>query len=430
MTNQAPGRRTFLKTAGAAALAAAAARAANDKVNIAFIGVGRMGTENIGHCAKLPGFEIVAVCDVYQPALDAAVELVRNFGFAAVKPVRDFRQILADKSIDAVCISTPDHWHAYMAVEACKAGKDVWVEKPACVYVEEGVSMIQAARKFDRVVQAGTMQRSGAFFRKAHEIVKHGDLGDITFCRAFQSELSSKEGWGNPPDCDPPRDLDWDLWLGPAPARPFNPNRFGVAPHRWSTFRYFWDYAGGAMTDWGVHLLDIVHLAFDEVMPLEVAAQGGKFYSTDNTETPDTMQVTYRYPGFIGSYEIRQASPYPLYDAAYGTAFHGTDATLMVNRDGYTVFRKGAAPVVEKDRALADMNVPHWRNFLAAIRSRQRPTSDIETCVRSTIACVLANLSMRHGLTLTWDDGAMTVRQPEALPYLKPTYRAPWKLEV
>jgi predicted dehydrogenase len=317
-----------------------------------------------------------------------------------------------------------------MAVEACKAGKDVWVEKPACVYVEEGVSMIRAARKFDRVVQAGTMQRSGAFFRKALEIVKHGDLGDITFCRAFKSELSSKEGWGNPPDCDPPRDLDWDLWLGPAPARPFNPNRFGVFPNHWSSFRYFWDYAGGAMTDWGVHLLDIVHLAFDEVMPLEVSAQGGKFYSTDNTETPDTMQVTYRYPGFIGSCEIRQANPFPLYDAAYGTAFHGTDATLMVNRDGYTVFRKGAAPVVEKDRALAEMNVPHWRNFLAAIRSRQRPTSDIETCVRSTIACVLANLSMRHALTLTWDDRAQTVRQPEAQPYLKVTYRAPWKLEV
>jgi predicted dehydrogenase len=317
-----------------------------------------------------------------------------------------------------------------MTVEACKAGKDVWVEKPACVYVEEGLTMIAAARKYGRVVQGGTMQRSGGFFRKAREIVKSGELGDIALCRAFQTDTAGQEDWGNPPDSDPPWTLDWDLWLGPAPARRFNANRFGVAPGRWSTFRYFWDYAGGAMTDWGVHLLDIVQFAFDESMPVEVTAQGGKFYSTDNTETPDTMQVTYRYPGFVGAYESRTAIAPPPAEWNYGTAFHGSKATLLVNRKGYAVFRRGATPMVESNPALEEMNVPHWRNFLECIRTRQRPTSDIETCVRSTITCVLANLSMRHGLTLTWDDSAMTVRQPEALPYLKANYRAPWKLEV
>lgn len=436
MTTEAADRRAFLKAAGGAALTLSLftgrLKGANDKVNIAFIGVGRMGSENVGYCAEVPGFEIVAVCDVYQPALDVAVKLARQRGFPGVKAVGDFREILADKSVDAISIATPDHWHAYMAVEACKAGKDVWVEKPACVYVEEGLKMVQAARKFKRVVQGGTMQRSGAFFRKAREIVKSGELGDITFCRAFQAGESTREGWGNPPDSDPPRGLDWELWLGPAPTRPFNANRFGVAPGRWSTFRYFWDYAGGSMTDWGVHLLDIVQFAFDEAMPLEVSAQAGKFYSTDNTETPDTMQVTYRYPGFIGSYESRTANSFPLYDSRYGTAFHGTNATLMVNRRGYTIFRHGpgAAPIVENDPALADMNVPHWRNFLECVRSRKQPTSDIENCVRSTLTCVLANISMRHGLTLTWDDRAKTVRQAEALPYLQARYRAPWKLEV
>jgi predicted dehydrogenase len=436
MTNESAHRRAFLRAAGGAALTSSLftgnLRGANDKVNIAFIGVGRMGYDNLGYCAKVPGFEIVGVCDVYQPALDAAVERARKQGFHGVKAVHDFREILADKSVDAVCISTPDHWHAYMTVEACKAGKDVYVEKPACVYVEEGVKMVAAARKYARVVQGGTMQRSGGYFQKAREIVKSGDLGDITFCRTFQADAPKKEGFGTPPDSDPPPGLDWDLWLGPAPAHPFNPNRWGVAKDHFSTFRYFWDYAGGNMTDWGVHLLDIVQFAFDEAMPTGISAQGGRFYVADNTETPDTMLVTYRYPGFVGSYESRTENPFLMYNSGYGTAFHGTKATLMVNRGGYTIFQPGmgVAVVVEKEPALAAMNLPHWRNFLECIRSRQRPISDIDNCVRSTLTCVLANVSLCQRLTLTWDDRVMSVRQPEALPYLAARYRAPWKLEV
>jgi predicted dehydrogenase len=282
------------------------------------------------------------------------------------------------------------------------------------------------------VVQAGTMQRSGGFFQKARDIVKSGDLGDITFCRTFQTSSTKQDGYGNPPDSDPPAGLDWDLWLGPAPKRPFNANRWGVAPGQWSTFRYFWDYAGGNMTDWGVHLLDIVQFAFDEAMPTSVAAQGGKFYVTDNLETPDTMLVTYRYPGFIASYESRTCSPYPMYGQTYGTAFHGTRATLLVNRTGYWIFpnEKGAEPVEEKRREWADMNVPHWNNFLACVRSREKPISDIETCVRSTTTCLLANLAMRHSMTLDWDDKAFTVKQAAVKPYLKTKYRSPWKLEV
>jgi predicted dehydrogenase len=436
MAETVTGRRDFLRAAGGAALTSAlftgAVKGANDKVNVAFIGTGRMGSGNIGYAAKVPGFQIVAVCDVYQPALERAQAQARRLGFEGVKAVKDFREILADKSIDAVSIATPDHWHAYLTVEACKAGKDVWVEKPACVYVEEGQKMVEAARKFKRVVQAGTMQRSGAFFQKAREIVKSGDLGDITFCRTFQAGTTAKDGFGNPPDSAPPAGLDWDLWLGPAPKRPFNANRWGVGEDRWSTFRYFWDYAGGAMTDWGVHLMDIVQFAFDEAMPVSVAAQGGKFYVSDNTETPDTMMVTYRYPGFVGSYESRTANPFPMYNDTYGTSFHGTKATLMVNRGGYWIFpnEKGKEPVAETRRELAEMNVRHWNNFLECLRSRQKPISDIETCVRTTTTCILANLALRHGMTLDWDEKAFTVKQHEAKQYLKAKYRAPWKLEV
>ncbi len=436
MAETATARRQFLKTAGGAALAASlytgSLRGANDKINVAFIGVGRMGSSNIGFAGKTPGVQIAAVCDVYQPALERAQSQARKLGFDGVKAVHDFREILADKSIDAVSIATPDHWHAYIAIEACKAGKDVWVEKPACVYVEEGVKMVDAARKYGRVMQAGTMQRSGGFFRKAREIVKRGDLGEITFCRTFQASVSKPEGFGNPPDSDPPAGLDWDLWLGPAPERRFNANRWGVGEDRWSTFRYFWDYAGGAMTDWGVHLLDIVQFAFDEAMPFSVTAQGGKFYVHDNTETPDTMLATFRYPAFVGSYESRTANDFPMYNAGYGTSFHGTEATLMVNRGGYWIFpnAKSKQPVAETSRELAPMNEPHWRNFVECVRTRQKPVSDIETCVRTTTTCLLANLALRHGVALYWDGRAFTVKQQEMQQYLKAKYRSPWKLEV
>ncbi|MCL6545876.1 MAG: Gfo/Idh/MocA family oxidoreductase [Bryobacteraceae bacterium] len=431
-----PARREFLKAAGAAPfttnLFTGRLKGANDKVALGFIGMGAMGIGNLGYAMKIPGFQPVAICDVYRPYLERAQAQAKKGGFD-VKAVKDFREIIADRSIDAVCISTPDHWHAYMTVEACKAGKDVYVEKPACVYVEEGLKMVEAARKYQRIVQAGTMQRSGAFFKKAKEIVQSGELGDITFCHTWQAGLARKEGEGKPPDSAPPPDLDWDLWLGPAPKRPFNENRWGISPKRWSTFRYFWDYAGGAMTDWGVHLLDVVHYAFNEVMPQKIVALGGKFYVDDNVETPDTMLATFQYPKFLASYESRTCNPTPMFNRGYGTSFHGTKATLVVNRDGYWIMPVGrdAGPVVEViDKQMRPMNEPHWQNWLDCIRTRQAPIAEIETCVRSTIPCLLANISMRFGLALTWDDQAKTVVQREARQYLKARYRKPWKLEV
>jgi len=429
MRQENPDRRQFLKAAGSAALTSATVagniRGANDRVNLGFIGVGRMGTGNIGFAAQVPGFEIVSLCDVYQPTLDAAVKKAKGLGYTGVKAQRDFREVLADKSIDAVSIATPDHWHAYMAIEALKAGKDVWVERPACVYVEEGIRMIQAARRYGSVVEGGAFERSGTLFRQARTILQRGDLGDITFCDAFHTRPPTIRGYGNPPDSDPPPGLDWDMWLGPAPRRPFNANR-------WSAFRCFWDYAGGAMTDWGVHLLDVVQFAFDETMPVRVEAQGGKFYVTDNTETPDTMLATYRYPGFIGSCRSRTANPYPACGDICGTAFHGTEATLMVNRAGYAIYpnKKGAAQKVERNSEWEDINVLHWKDFQESIRLRHKPAGDIESCVRSTTTCLLANLALRHNMALDWDAGAWTVKQAEVRPFLKAQYRAPWKLEV
>jgi predicted dehydrogenase len=394
-----------------------------------------MGSGNLGYAMKVPEVEPVAVCDIYQPHLERAVAAAKKGGFQ-VKTVKDFREILSDKSIDAVCISTPDHWHAYMEVEACKAGKDVYVEKPSCTYVDEGRKMVEAARKYNRVVQAGTMQRSGGYFRKAAELVAAGTVGDITFCHTFQSGSAKREGYGNPPDSDPPPDLDWDMWLGPAPQRPFNLNRWGVKAATFPTFRYFWDYAGGAMTDWGVHLIDPLHQCFGEVMPTAVVALGDKFYVRDNTETPDTMQATFYYPKFLVTYESRTCNPLPLFgrNQGAGTTIHGTEGTIFVNRSGCWVIpnpkSKLAAAAWENDQAMSDMNVPHWKNWIQCIRTRQKPASDIETCVRSSTACLLANLSMRYRTRLDWNETAWTVDQDAAKPDLAERYRSPWKLEV
>ena len=430
-------RRAVLTGAGAAlttSLFTGRVKGANDRIAVGFIGIGAMGSGNLGYAMRIPEVQPVAVCDVYKPHLERGVDAAREKGFQ-VKAIHDFRDLLADPSIDAVCISTPDHWHAYMTVEACKAGKDVYVEKPACKFVDEGTKMVEAARKYNRVVQAGTMQRSGGYFLKAVDIVKGGSLGDVTFCHAFQSGLTDKKGFGNPPDCDPPADLDWDMWLGPAPKVPFNPNRWGVMAATFPTFRYFWDYAGGAMTDWGVHLIDPIHQCFNEQMPLAVTAMGSKFYVTDNTQTPDTMLATFYYEKFLSSYESRTCNPLPLFGLGQGagTMIHGTEATLFVNRGSCRLIpnKKSQAPEVwERDRAMADMNVPHWRNFLECIRTRQKPISEIETCVRSSTVCVLGNLSMRFKSRIDWDESNWTCTQSEMQPHLIAVYRAPWKLEV
>ena len=297
--------------------------------------------------------------------------------------------------------------------------------------------MVEAARKYKRVVQGGTMQRSGGFFQKAREIVKSGDLGDITFCRTFQAALDKKDGYGNPPDSAPPEDLDWEMWQGPAPKRPFNANRWGVKTATFPTFRYFWDYAGGAMTDWGVHLIDPLHQCFGEAMPTAIEALGDKFYVTDNCDTPDTMHATFYYPKFLTTYESRTCNPLPLFgrDQGYGTTIHGTEGTLFVNRSGCWVIPAGpksqlAAAAWEKDREMGQMNVPHWKNWVECIKSRQKPTSEIETCVRSSTACLLANLSMRFKTRIDWDEKTWSVQQDVAKPHLKAHYRSPWKLEV
>jgi predicted dehydrogenase len=441
-TNNLPTRRKALATAATAAfttnLFTGRVKGANDRVAVGFIGLGAMGSGNLGYAMRVPEIQPAALCDVYEPHLERAVSAAKKGGYT-IEGKRDFREIIADKSLDAVCISTPDHWHAYMTVEACKAGKDVYVEKPACVYVEEGQKMVQAARKYKRIVQAGTMQRSGGFFLKAKELVKSGVLGEVTFVHTYQSGMTPKKGYTTKEGDDGklPSDLNWEMWLGPAPKTEFDALRWGVKITTFPTFRYFWDYAGGAMTDWGVHLIDPMHQCYDEVMPSSIVAMGEKYYVTDHRDTPDTMLATFQYPKFLASYESRTANPLPAFGLNQGaaTVIHGSEASLMVNRGGTWLIPND--PKKEKqvwDRQsnpeMVQMNVPHWKNWIECIKSRQAPIAEIETCVRSSTACILANLSMRFKTRIDWDEKNWTVKQKDVVPHLKAKYRSPWKLEV
>jgi predicted dehydrogenase len=400
-------------------------------VGVAFIGMGKMGQANLDYAMRQPGAHIVSICDCYRPNMDEALAFARSNG-RTPKCVTDFREVLADRAVDAVCISTPDHWHAYMTVEACKAGKDVYVEKPLCVAVEEGKVMIAAARKYNRVVQAGTMQRSAVQFQKAAELVSGGVLGEVTQIRTYNWDNYAPEGIGNPPDTSPPPGLDWDMWLGPAPMRTFNQNRFGVDPKRFSSFRWFWEYAGGMMTDWGIHWLDIVQMALEEKMPEVITAGGGKFWFTDNRETPDTLQVSYQYPqGLIAMYENRSNTGRSGFDRASGIYFHGDKATLFVDRHVLRLIPEKGSPVAKLEmKASNDCNDAHWSNFLECIRSRQRPISDVEKGVRSTWTSLLGNVAYRSGTRIDWDDRTGSVAQKEARRWLAREYRKPWKLEL
>jgi predicted dehydrogenase len=290
--------------------------------------------------------------------------------------------------------------------------------------------MVQAARKYNRVVQAGTMQRSALHFQKACDLVRTGELGKVTFVRTWNYSNMPQEGIGNPPDSDPPPGLDWDLWLGPAPKRPFNANRFGVNEKSFSYFRWFWDYAGGMMTDWGVHWLDIVQLAFNESMPATITAIGGKYWLKDNRDTPDTLQVTYEYPdGFVATYENRDGNKQSMFEKSGGILFCGTKGTLFVDRSQYRLVPEGQGEAVT-EKAESSGNLRHWANFLECVRTREKPTSDIEKCFHSTATCLLGNVALRSKLRLDWDMANLTVQQSEARHLLKREYRKPWKLVV
>jgi predicted dehydrogenase len=439
-------RRDFLRNSALVALTGSGLKSASafaqspqsstvspsDKIIVGFIGTGRMGQSNLTTFTKHPEVEVAALCDVYGTNLDAAVKIAGT----KAKALKDFRHVLEMKEIQAVVVSSPDHWHPLHTILACQAGKDVYVEKPVSVCLEEGRLMVEAARRYKRIVQVGTQQRSGLHFQKAVELVRNGAIGKVSFIRTWNYGNSFPEGIGNPPDGDPPPDLDWDLWLGPAPKVPFNASRFGVHPERFSSFRWFWHYAGGMMTDWGVHLLDIVQWAMNVEGPSEISAQGGKLYLQDNRETPDTLQVTYQYPGFVCVYENRECNGARLDGHGYGICFHGSLGTMFLDRAGFEIIPEKTPKGVNKCEPIAEKssnnhNLAHSRNFLDCIKSRQLPICDIQIGHRSTSVAQLGNIAYRTKSHLLWDTNNEKFKDnKQASKLLSIKYRKPWKLAV
>jgi predicted dehydrogenase len=407
---------------------------ANDRIRLGVIGTGRQGIDNMENFMR-HGVEVAAVCDVYEPNLQEGLKAAGG----KAKTYKDFRQLLDDKEIDVVINATPDHWHALPTVTACQAGKDVYTEKPTAVTVEESQKMLEAARKYKRIVQCGTWQRSNRHFQKAVQAIQDGLIGKVSFARTWNYSNIYPEGIGNPPDTDPAPGLDWDMWLGPAPKVPYNWNRFGVGD-RWSTFRYFYDYANGWLGDWCVHLLDIVHWAMKVDGPSVVSASGRKFYLQDNADVPDTLQVTFEYPNFVCTYENRLCNENSMYGHDYGIEFHGTDGTMFVDREGFQVYPEkkefekksvDRAPTMQMDR-VDDGLFDHVGNLLECMKSRKLPAADIEICHRTSSACLLGNVALRSDGRIVWDaaNQKLVGGSAKARALLSREYRAPWKLVV
>jgi predicted dehydrogenase len=363
--------------------------------------------------------------------------------------------MLENKAVDAVIVATPDHWHALMTMMACAAGKDVYVEKPLTVFVREGRWMVDVARRHQRVVQVGTQQRSGPHYQRARELIRAGRIGQLASvqCNFFRNV---SPGFGSPPDQAPPSELDWNMWQGPAPERPYNPNR--ALYH----FRWFWDYSGGQMTNLGHHSLDIVHWCMDVKGPQAVTSAGGRFFLKDNCEVPDFQDVIIEYPAFNAVCQIRECASGRSRGDAGGLVFQGNKGTMPVTRQGYEIVpdrrenpinivsRIGTHPVggpqpvpesgpqktwteatVDSSGRSTEQYVLHVRNFLECIKSRKEPISDLESSHRVSTACHLANLSLRTGRKLRWDaDKEEIIGDAEAARMLTRPYRPPWDNEL
>jgi len=418
---------------------------ANDRIGVAVIGCGGMGSMNLKDFQSMPEVEIRMLCDVDSRQSAKAARLVTGN-----KPdvVSDFRRVLDRKDIDAVVVATPDHWHAYIAIHACEAGKDVYVEKPIATSVREGRLMLDAGRRHNRVMQVGIQQRSGCHFQRAVELVQSGAIGTVVYAEAWNHGHNPGGSAGTPQADRCPPELDWDMWLGPAPVREYQTN---IHPVHW---RVFYDYGGGNLADWGVHLIDVIQWAMKVDAPLTANAIGGSYWVRDGRDTPDTVNVVYEYPGLMVNYTHMNHCNYGRSGRFYGIIFHGSDAALLLDRSGYEVVpttAKHIDPAGEAFRGAFDdmlgtgtyftserkgewgttslQHVPHIANFLACMRSRKRPIGDIETGFHATLPCHLGNISYRTGVKVKWDAKSETIPNDErANRLLTRAYRAPWRL--
>ncbi|MBP6686318.1 MAG: Gfo/Idh/MocA family oxidoreductase [Lacibacter sp.] len=404
----------------------------SDQVNIGAIGIKGMGWSNVVAALKIPGVNLVAVCDVDKSVIDKRLDELskKNVNISSIKIYGDYRKLLEQKDIDAVIIGTPDHWHALMMIHACEAGKDVYVEKPVGNSIVECNRMVAAQKRYNKIVQAGQWQRSQQHFKDAVAFVHSGQLGNIRTAKVW-----CYQGWMKPgpvvPDSAPPEGVDYKQWLGPAKIRPFNSSRFHF------NFRWFWDYAGGLMTDWGVHLLDYALIGMKADLPISIAGLGGKFAYPDlYEETPDTLTTLYEFDKFNMVWDSAMGIDNGSYGRDHGIAFIGNNGTLILNRGGWEVIeeRQSKNKVIMPFQKSSDNGLDkHWVNFIAAVKSRKAEDLHCSIQAGAHVATVaqMGNISFRSGKKLLWNKakGAFT---DEAInkQYLLKEYHNGYKLPV
>jgi predicted dehydrogenase len=439
-------RRSFLQQTAAAtavALGSQAGRAGSaapsERVRAGFVGVGGRAYNLLDVFSAQPDLEVVAIADLDPERVAPAMKLLAERSLKAPLVHEDFRRTVDDGSIDVLVVGTPDHWHAIPTILACQAEKDVYVEKPDGHNIVEGQRMVAAMRKHKRVVQMGNQARSDPGFLAAMDYVRSGKLGRVLVAKAWENAKQGSLGF--PPDSDPPPGVDYDLWLGPAPKRAFNPLRFH------GNWRWFFDYGTGDLGNDGVHRLDYARWGLDTVLaaqgasplgaPRRVAAQGGKWYFDDVQEWPDTLQVTYEYGadgksaggGLLLSYEMRLWAPYSYHGEKEGAVLYGDQGHIVLGVQRWQAFdgdnKKVAEGTCNSDTA------PHARNFLECVKSRQRPNSDLETVGHpASLLCHAGNVAWRVGRSLEIDPETETFIGDDEANALRtrPAYRPPWTL--
>ncbi len=436
--------RRLFTTGMAGALSYSRILGANDRVRMGYIGLGNRGDQVHDAFLEHGDQQTVAVCDLRDDYMDFAIKKSR----ATPKKYADYRKLLEDKNVDAVVVATPDHWHALMFIDACNAGKDVYVEKPLSLTVREGRRMVEVARQTKRVSQVGIHRRSCAWLKDAADFVRGGGIGHVTLCRAFHINNMYPAGIGSAPEGSPPSEKEWDLWLGPAPKAPYNANR------AYYKFRWFYNYSGGQLTNYGVHYMDMIRWCLGKDYAKAIAAMGGKFAVKDNREIPDTMEALWEWEGgtmmsFVQSEANSAAGTRP----GVEMELRGTKGTMYISSRSWEVvpekitemqsfartpldresekqYGPSKKAVIEPKTGKGSQDTAfHARNFLDCVKSRALCNCDIEIGHISTANTLLAGIALRTHKFLEWDAKAERFTNDEAANrLLSYRYRAPYKL--
>lgn len=411
-------RRSFL-------ISSAAAVAASDKVNIVLFGCGRQGPRLAASLGSMPDVNLAAVCDVDESQYKKAMEWIEPRVGRRPPLIKEIRRVLDDKSVDAVINALPDHWHAPGSILACSAGKDVYTEKPLSHNLREGRLLVEAARRHNRIVQVGLQGRSRPSTIQAIEIVRAGKLGSVRMAKAWNVQL--RDNIGHVADGAPPPGVDYDSWVGPAPMVPFRANRFHYNWH-WT-----WNFGTGDMGNDGVHQLDMARWALGVETPDEASGFGGKMFFDDDQETPDTMNISYRYPGKAIQFEMRIWNPYGMEGQQNGVAVYGSEGTLHIGRWpnlwGYRTYDAKGKLVPELSAEDKGGETNHHRNFIDCIKSRKQPNAPPELAHASTTLCHLGNIVAKVSRTIRFDGKSESIAGDAAAhALLRRQYRQHWSV--